>query len=81
MRRCVNYSRCGRNELASAGAAIATCAEDFEEVAVDLEIVLTGQRLSQVADGTGVERNSGATPRADEMMAVNRRAGHIDWAS
>ena len=66
---------------ASGGAAVAAGAEDFEQVAVDLEVVLTGQRVSQVADRTGVERNGRATACADEMMAVDRGAGDIDRAS
>lgn len=81
MRRCVNYSRWGGKESASRSAAIAARAEDLEEVAVDLEVVLTGQGVGQVTDGTGAEWNGGATPRADEMMAVNRRSGHVDRAS
>ena len=81
MRRCVNYARRSWNELADGGAAVAAGAEDFEQVAVDLEVVLPRQRVGQITDRTGVERNSRATARTDEMMAVVRRAGHIDRAS
>ena len=48
---------------------------------MDLEVVLTGHRVSQVTDGTGVEWNGGATPRADEMMAVRWAAGDINRAT
>ena len=48
---------------------------------MDLEVVLTCQGVREITDGTGIERNGGATPRADKMMAVNWRTGDIDRAS
>jgi hypothetical protein len=73
--------RRGWKRLARRSAAVAAGAEDFEEVPVHFEVVLPRQRVSQVTHRTGVERNGRATASADEMMAVDRRAGHINRAS
>jgi hypothetical protein len=81
VRRCVNNGRRGWDESASGCATVTTGAEDFEQVAVDLEVVFTRQGVSQIGDRTGVERNGSAAPGADEVMAVNRRAGHVDRSS
>ena len=46
-----------------------------------LEVVLPSQCVREVTDRAGIERYGRATPGTDEMMAVNRRAGHVDGAS
>src|SRR5215217_5606580 len=73
--------RRGWKRSARHSAAVAASAEDFEEVAVDLEVVLQGQRVGQVTHRTSVKRNGRATAGADEMMTVDRRAGNINRAS
>lgn len=46
-----------------------------------LEVVLSRQYVGEFCDGARVERNGGAAPRADQVMAVDRGPGDIDGTS